>query len=76
MERKRIRRVRFTRDLAYLTIGSAVFLWQAFIADPLRVELITAAVALMLAPAANRVDDAARDKARDRREVDDRGHAE
>jgi hypothetical protein len=77
VERKRIRRVRFTRDLGYIALGTAILLHQAFVADPIAAELITAAVALLLAPAVQRVDDASRDrKADDKREVDDRGHAE
>jgi hypothetical protein len=72
VERKRIRRVRFTRDLALFVMGSTILGFQAFVADPVSAELVTAAVALLLAPAVTRVDDAVRD----RREVDDRGHAE
>ncbi len=77
MQRKRIRRVRLTRDLILTTLGAGILTHQAFLANPISAELITAAVALLLAPAVTRVDDAARDKRTDdRREVDDRGHAE
>lgn len=73
MERKRrIRRVRLTRDLILGLLGAGILLHQAFLADPVQAELVTAAVALLLSPAVTRVDDAARDK----REVNDRGHAE
>lgn len=45
--------------------GLGILLHQAFIARPVQPELVTAAVALLLAPAVTRVDDSARDRSRD-----------
>lgn len=67
--RGRVRRVRLTRDLALFLAGLGILLHQAFVVEAAQPELVTAAVALLLAPAVTRVDDAARD----RREEVDRG---
>lgn len=63
-------RVRLTRDLALFVTGLGILLHQAFLAAEVAPELVTAAVALLLAPAVTRVDDAKRDRDR---EVEDRG---
>ena len=64
---RRVWRVRLTRDLALFLTGLGILLHQAFVATQTRPELVTAAVALLLAPAVTRVDDAAKDR---RQEVD------
>ena len=64
-------RVRLTRDLATFGFGLAVLGHQTFVALAAQPELVAAAVALLLAPAAYRVDDAVKDRdRRDREEVD------
>jgi len=60
--RRARRRVRLTRDLALFLAGLGILLHQAFVAEPVHPELVTAAVALLLAPAVTRVDDAKRDR--------------
>lgn len=54
-------RVRLTRDLTLFIVGLGILVHQAFVADQVAPELVTAAVALLLAPAVTRVDDAKRD---------------
>lgn len=62
MERRGVRRVRVTRDLALFLAGLGILLHQSFVAAEVAPELVTAAVALLLAPAVTRVDDAKRDR--------------
>lgn len=54
-------RVRLSRDLVLFALGLAILIHQAFITAELQPELVTAAVALLLAPAVTRVDDARKD---------------
>ncbi len=69
--RQRVWRVRLTRDLFLFLLGVGILFHQAFLAQQAQPELVTAAVALLLAPAVTRVDDAARDRQREQqREVD------
>lgn len=65
MAPRKVRRVRLTRDLVLFMAGLGILLHQAFLADPVQPELVTAAVALLLAPAVTRVDDSTRDRDRE-----------
>ena len=61
---RRVWRVRLTRDLSTFGLGLAILGQQAFVALGAQPALVAAAVALLLAPAAARVDDAVKDRVR------------
>lgn len=63
--RRRVWRVRLTRDLMTFGLGLAILGQQAFWAPAAQPELVAAAVALLLAPAVARVDDAVKDRRRE-----------
>lgn len=73
--RRRVWRVRLTRDLATFGLGLAILGHQAFWAAAVHPELVAGAVALLLAPAAARVDDAVKDRRRSDREETERDGA-
>ncbi len=63
--RKRVRRARLTRDRVLFLLGLTILLYQLFAAivgRPIQGELVTAGLALLLAPAAYRLDDANKDR--------------
>lgn len=65
------RRVRLTRDATLFLAGLGLLGQQALLARPMHPELVAAAVALLLAPAATRTDDARRDGQQREGERDD-----
>lgn len=72
MERRRVWRLRITRDLVLFLTGLAILGHQAFAAAQVQAELVAAAVALLIGPAVARVDDAVKDRRQEQNNDHDR----
>jgi hypothetical protein len=70
VQRRRYRRIRLGRDVVLCVVGVGLLGQQALLAAHTEPALVAAAVALILSPAASRVDAATEKREVDRHDVD------